>query len=122
MENVIYKTIVIPAKESQDGESPTILYVTKEVNGFLLLRESYDGGTEVLDYNTYNGYGLIEKAVDLGRKERAEIAETCALCERPIVFGNGSWFHCDTGRRACGGNPEDGIAQPKIVEPEAVSA
>ena len=70
MENVIYKAIVLEAAKSEDGESPTILYVTKEVNGWLLLRDSYDGGTEVIDFSPYSGFGLIEKAVDLGRQER----------------------------------------------------
>jgi hypothetical protein len=76
MENVLYEATIVPAAESQDGETPTMLRVTKETNFHALTRESYEDGLEVIAISRYHANMLIESAVDLAREEKARRAET----------------------------------------------
>lgn len=46
MENEIYRKTIVPSKEATDGETPTVLHITEENNGFgVFLTDS--------DYPTY---------------------------------------------------------------------
>lgn len=60
--SVLYRRILVEIQHSTDGETPTVLYVTREANGFALLLETPEG-VMCLDWSTYNQHGLIEKAV-----------------------------------------------------------
>lgn len=66
MENIIYSKTIVPAKDSQDGETPTVFYLTKEVNGFMISLDGYDG-LDVLDFmpRYKSQSAAIERAVEL---------------------------------------------------------
>ena len=64
MNNILYSGTVISATDSIDGESPTCVLVTQEVNGFALWLQDYDG-TKCLSFNPHVGRDLLlEKAVN----------------------------------------------------------
>jgi hypothetical protein len=71
MKNVIYEIIAIHESESRDRKTPTTYTVTQEVNGFALFYKSASCELKVIDFDPCYSYALIEKAVDLGRRERA---------------------------------------------------
>lgn len=70
MENVLYQSTIVPANESADGESPTILYVTEERNGFAVFRTCFHEGTVLLKWFCRRDQA-IEYGVDRASKERA---------------------------------------------------
>jgi hypothetical protein len=71
MNGVLYEGVVISARHSADGESPTIIYVTKEANGSAIWRTSYEEGTVILEHQAYgNQNDMIEKAVLMVVAER----------------------------------------------------
>lgn len=63
MKNVLYRKVVVPATKSPDGESPSVVTVTEEVNGFAVFFESYDDGTNFLEWFR-NRDEAIEYGVD----------------------------------------------------------
>jgi hypothetical protein len=73
MENVLYHSTIVPAAESPDGETATILYVCQESNAAVVWLESYDGGLEFIKHFRYNPHQAIEFAVDEARRRREEI-------------------------------------------------
>lgn len=74
MNNVIYRGIVVPACEATDGETPTSVFVTEEVNLFVVWFESFESGTKVLKwfYNNNNRNMAIEHAVKSANSFREE--------------------------------------------------
>lgn len=71
MKNVLYSSTIVPATESEDGDTPTILYVCEENNAVVVWNSSYEGGTEFV--KSFSGSNLaIEFAVDEARRRRAQ--------------------------------------------------
>ena len=65
MENDIYRKTIVPSRESQDGESPTVLYVTKEVNGYGVFLTGYH-----VDYGTLlKWFSSRDDAIEYGVSE-----------------------------------------------------
>jgi hypothetical protein len=72
MENVLYSSVIVPAAESEDGDTPTILYVCKEANAVIVWNSSFADGTQFL--KSFSGSNpAIEFAVDEARRRRAEL-------------------------------------------------
>jgi hypothetical protein len=72
MNNVLYTGVIIPAKDSADGDSPTTICVTREANGLAIWRSSYEEGTVCVKHELYpNTDDLIEEAVGMVQRERA---------------------------------------------------
>lgn len=80
MENCLYRKTIMPAKLSEDGESPTVLYVTKEANGYGVFLTGYhvDYGTLLkwfTDRDEAIEYGVAEAEarliVELERQRKA---------------------------------------------------
>lgn len=66
MENVIYQRTLMVTRLAEDGETPTILYLTKEVNGYAVIIDSFDGVQLVQWVPAYKGQShAIERAVTL---------------------------------------------------------
>lgn len=65
MENLIYRKIIVPASDLADGETPTELTLTKEVNGYLILLSSHSSpcGEVRAWYPCYLRDDAIESAV-----------------------------------------------------------
>lgn len=85
MKNVIYQGVTRPASEAPDGETPSLVLVTEEVNGFAVWTSSHDEGVELVCFHHYpnaDRSGAIENGVLLARKLRREHseqqAEACA--------------------------------------------
>lgn len=69
MNNVIYESVTLPAGQSPDGETPSVVYVTEESNGFFVWLGSYDGGIGFLQWFRWRSIA-IEYGVDTARKLR----------------------------------------------------
>lgn len=65
MRNVIYQSLITPAGDSPDGDSPAVLYVTDEPNGFYIWLKSYYG-QKFLGFEPER-FKAIETGVDLAR-------------------------------------------------------
>jgi hypothetical protein len=72
MENVIYSKLIVPMRESHDGETPTQIELTEEINCFLLWRTGYDGNVLLNNWDKYSRTEAIEEAV---REAKAEFLE-----------------------------------------------
>ena len=71
--NVLYKKNIVPAAQSPDGETPTAIWVTEEVNGYAVWLTGHDEGTILLDHFHYPGKdAAIEAGVDFARMEDVE--------------------------------------------------
>lgn len=66
MENDIYRRTIVPCKDSEDGETPTILWVTKEANGFGIFLTGYNvaWGTLLKWFNIHQRDDAIEYGVN----------------------------------------------------------
>lgn len=72
MNNVLYEGVIVPARDSQDGESATSICVTRESNGLAIWRYSFEEGAvcvKIEPYATKNAF--IEEAVGMVQRERA---------------------------------------------------
>ena len=74
MQSIIYQSIVKPASQSPDGETPDILVLTKEVNGWAAWHTGYDIGEKLLNFMTEGRAAAIEYAVDKARELRGTIS------------------------------------------------
>lgn len=63
MENTLYSRTLVSRRDSVDGETPTTLSVTKELNCWIVWLESYHTGTVALHVERHNRDKAIEKAV-----------------------------------------------------------
>lgn len=63
MNNVLYSSTIVPARESEDGETPTILYCCKENNGYAIFLSDYAKGTRIIKYLRSSRNEAIEFAV-----------------------------------------------------------
>ena len=63
MKNILYRKILIPATESEDGDSPTTVFVTEEVNFIGVWCSSYGGVYILKAYSMLQRYTAIEDAV-----------------------------------------------------------
>ena len=66
MENTIYRKCVVHSSNSEDGESPTVLYVTQESNGFGVFTTGYDNiyGTLIKWFHSHQKNEAIEFGVN----------------------------------------------------------
>jgi len=93
MQNVIYNRTTVPARKAPDGETPTQIVVTEEVNLYCVWRLSYEG-TELL--GTYHGGSCrefaLEDAVDRilrwYTQSGGDVEEDCC-CESDAEPSNG---------------------------------
>lgn len=74
MENICYSRTIKAAVKSPDGETPTMVRVTKEVNGFAVFYSSFEVGNMLVLWNT-NRDKTIEFAVST---EETEFVKICA--------------------------------------------
>jgi hypothetical protein len=83
MNNVIYTGVIIPAKESADGESPTTICVTQEANGLAIWRSSYEEGTVCVKHELYAcADRYLEEAVGMVQRERAMVKKGIASYDK----------------------------------------
>jgi hypothetical protein len=76
MKDVLYQGTVVPANKASDGETPTMYYVTQEVNGVAIWKESAEGGLVCLKCEAYvRPNDMIERVVRLVFQEREERAK-----------------------------------------------
>lgn len=66
MENCLYSKTIVPARLSEDGETPTKIHVTRENNGFAVFLCDYNG-TELIKWFRSGRETAIEFAVDYAR-------------------------------------------------------
>lgn len=83
LRNVIYRSVIVPAHEAEDGETPSIVSLTQEVNCFLLWYQSHEAGTVVWD-NFPDRDKAIEAAVDLAQSMKSGTA----LAPKKEIFCN----------------------------------
>ena len=83
MKNIIYSKTVITARNSEDGETPTQVFVTEENNGYFVWLDSYSTGPKLLGYE-WDRNNAIEKAVDFGRMP-IDVIETAILRKQPFL-------------------------------------
>lgn len=69
MENVLYRSTIVPASESPDGETPTEILVCKEVNAVIVWLHGHDEGLQMIKH-CYSSDQAIEFAVDEARRRR----------------------------------------------------
>lgn len=62
---IVYRKVIVPAKESPDGDTPTILEVKTVEDGWLVVLVGYNFKT-ILSYHAAHS-SAIEHAVDLAR-------------------------------------------------------
>lgn len=75
MNREIYRSLVVPAHQSPDGESPTLVICTKESNGYAVFLCGHDEGTQLKQYFVSAGRDkAIEAAYRLAMKLRGEPA------------------------------------------------
>ena len=79
MKNVLYKGTVRSLQEVNDskpefwdGETPDLVYLTEEVNGFALWFYTFDANT-LIEFFQHNRDRAIEAAVDFTREKRKEL-------------------------------------------------
>lgn len=70
MDNVLYRSTVVPANESADGETPSEIIVTQEANTVLVWHTGHDEGCMLLKNFDYSAHAAIEFAVDKARELR----------------------------------------------------
>jgi hypothetical protein len=75
MKNILYKRTITWAANAPDGESPTILYLTEEVNFWAVTMDGYHHNHALLHIETHDKDKAIEKAVELGEWTEAELDE-----------------------------------------------
>jgi len=68
MNSTIYGRIVRPANLAPDGETPTVILVTKENNGFAVFKESCEGGIELIKFFVGDGPSIRADAIEHGVK------------------------------------------------------
>jgi hypothetical protein len=72
MEHVMYRRVVLPAKDAADGETCAAVFVTHERNGYVVWTEGYHQGHNALGFwSLREREEAIEHAVDLAAKYRA---------------------------------------------------
>lgn len=77
LENVLYRKVIRWASKSPDGETPTVIELTEEINGFAIHRQDYENGTTLLEWLYGDKSDAIERAVELA----IEIGHTMPPCE-----------------------------------------
>lgn len=75
MENILYSAVIVPAKESPDGETPTMLYVCQETNAIVVWLESYDDGLVYLRHSRTGRNEMIEWGVHAAEVRQEEYYE-----------------------------------------------
>ena len=65
MNNEIYRGIVVSAMDSPDGETPTIVIVTEENNGWGIFLSGHNEGIKLKTWVSYSRDRAIEQAIDL---------------------------------------------------------
>ena len=82
MNGMLYRGVVIQARDSADGETHTCYIVTEEANGFAIWRESAEEGVVLIKHEKYAYRDkYIEEAAALAMRER-EIAKTRTFTDK----------------------------------------
>lgn len=70
MKNIIYEKTIVPASKSEDGQTPTRIILTQEVNGDAVFHSGFRGTCVLQWFDPYQRNMAIEQAVALavGRK------------------------------------------------------
>jgi hypothetical protein len=76
MNNVIYRNVLLPSSQAQDGETPTLLECCKENNAFVIWFSSYKEIKLVHWFSLYQRDEALEFAVEYARKERKKCKTT----------------------------------------------
>ena len=75
MQNEIYAKTVTPARDSADGETPTRVVLTEEVNGYAIWLQGHEYEGALLYFATSAlRSAAIERAVKLGELSELELA------------------------------------------------
>ena len=69
---VIYRSIIVDADKSPDGETPTEIVVTQEVNTLLVWLCGHNEGSQIIHSDKWNRDAAIEWAVDKAREMRGQ--------------------------------------------------
>jgi len=76
MNNVLYRGIIVHARDALDGETATAIIVTQENNGYAIWRDSAEDGVNCVRHDLYSAQSLIlEEAVGLVQQARAALAK-----------------------------------------------
>lgn len=68
MKNVLYSKTIVQARDSEDGDTATVLYLCEEVNALVIWVNGYDGMEFVKKFYAFEKDKAIEEAVKLGEK------------------------------------------------------
>lgn len=81
MNGEIYRNVIIAAKESQDGETETVVTVTQEANGYAVWFDSYDV-IFLIEHDRFRSRDLtIDFARDWADERRNNIRHRAGLPE-----------------------------------------
>ena len=75
MKNVLYMKTIKFAQQAADGETPTSVYVTEEVNFYAVWLEGHDYHRALLHIEPVNRNAAIEKGVEFGAYREHELAK-----------------------------------------------
>ncbi|KVZ18617.1 hypothetical protein WT88_29485 [Burkholderia stagnalis] len=76
MQNIVYTGIIVPARDSVDGETPTEIIVTHEANGHAIWLSGHDEGTMLVSFERHKRRDtVLEEAVAMVLRERKAIAD-----------------------------------------------
>lgn len=88
MKNEIFSGIIVPASGSEDGETPTRIFVTEEANGFAIWFGGFTEGINLLTYSSWAGRDRVIEAAcaalfvaRLGPPEKISLSELEILIE-----------------------------------------
>lgn len=76
-ENVIYHKTLVRCQDAPDGETPTQLHLTRETNGYALIRTEYNQPETILQWWPI---GCRDEAIEEAVREAK--AEEMAMAER----------------------------------------
>jgi hypothetical protein len=88
MENVLYKKTLVYASYSPDGETPTVLYVTRESNGCGIWLYSYDSGLQLLGFEVNGSDRALERGVDFARQPITYLVKLASRIELEFTKGD----------------------------------
>ena len=74
MNNELYRSVIVPSRESPDGETPDVITVTAENNGYAIYRDCAEHGVRLIEWAHHDKNKLIEHAVMLAQDARAALA------------------------------------------------
>jgi hypothetical protein len=76
VENILYSCVYVNGANSPDGETPSIIYVTNEVNCVAVWNSEFETPNTIIEHFN-NTNEAIEFAVDLGRQYKAARIKRC---------------------------------------------